>query len=288
MTPSADRVARAYVEACRAELAALKPGNVHVHSAGHGMTAADFEASARASAPAIADPALAVGARIFAAVERTRAVAAANTNLGILLLCAPLAQAALDAGGGDLRDRLRRVLAGLTVADAERAFAAIRLANPGGLGKSARHDVRRAPMVTLLEAMGEAAGRDRIAAQYAGGFADIFDFGLPRLAEGRRRWREPEWATVWLYLGFLARFPDSHIARKYGLPAAETVRTDAAPLERKFAAAADPAGLRPNLLAFDRDLKAQGLNPGTSADLTCATLFAADLLALEGQYRKGP
>jgi triphosphoribosyl-dephospho-CoA synthase len=34
-------------------------------------------------------------------------------------------------------------------------------------------------------------------------------------------------------------------------------------------------------MAFDRSLKARGLNPGTSADLTVATLFAASLQALE-------
>jgi triphosphoribosyl-dephospho-CoA synthase len=31
------------------------------------------------------------------------------------------------------------------------------------------------------------------------------------------------------------------------------------------------------LAAFDRTLKAQGLNPGTSADMTVASLFAAAL-----------
>jgi triphosphoribosyl-dephospho-CoA synthase len=37
---------------------------------------------------------------------------------------------------------------------------------------------------------------------------------------------------------------------------------------------ADPA-----YAAWDRELKARGLNPGTSADLTVATLFVAGLLA---------
>ena len=35
------------------------------------------------------------------------------------------------------------------------------------------------------------------------------------------------------------------------------------------------------VMAFDRSLKARCLNPGTSADLTVATLFAASLQALE-------
>ncbi len=35
------------------------------------------------------------------------------------------------------------------------------------------------------------------------------------------------------------------------------------------------------LTAFDQALKERGLNPGTSADLTVATLFAASLIALQ-------
>ncbi len=45
----------------------------------------------------------------------------------------------------------------------------------------------------------------------------------------------------------------------------------------------DPQALTPKLLAFDRSLKERGLNPGTSADLTVATLFAGALQALEGR-----
>jgi hypothetical protein len=88
-----DAVAAAYRDACLAELVALKPGNVHVFAGGHDMTTADFEASAAASAPAMGAPALSVGARIFEAIRRTREAVGCNTNLGIVLLCAPLAQA---------------------------------------------------------------------------------------------------------------------------------------------------------------------------------------------------
>src|SRR5262245_59162273 len=163
---AASQVEQAYLAACMAELAALKPGNVHVYAAGHRMTVADFEASARASAPALAAPDLGVGQRILAALRRTRAAVSSNTNLGILLLCAPLAQAALETPVGELRRSLHKVLAALSVDDAAAAFEAISLANPGGLGEAAEHDVRTPPVVTLLEAMRIAADRDRIAAQY--------------------------------------------------------------------------------------------------------------------------
>ncbi len=83
-------IAEAYLAACRAELAAIKPGNVHVHAAGHRMSVADFEASAALSAPPLTAPGARVGARIEAAVAATRAGVGQNTNLGIVLLCAPL------------------------------------------------------------------------------------------------------------------------------------------------------------------------------------------------------
>lgn len=269
-----DAVAAAYRGACLAELDALKPGNVHAFAAGHGMRTADFEASARASAPAMGAPALSVGARIFEAVRRTRETVGCNTNLGIVLLCAPLAQAALSSSGGRLRDRLTAVLQRLDVADAEQAFAAIRMAEPAGLGAAPEHDVRAPPTVSLAAAMAAAAARDCIAAQYAGGFADIFDLGLPRLRAGLTRWRSERWAATATYLGFLARLPDSHIARKYGIERAQAVSAMAQPFQARLQDADDPEQLAAPLLAFDRELKAAGINPGTSADLTVASLFA--------------
>lgn len=274
---SAAGIKAAFLAACRAELTALKPGNVHVHAAGHGMSVEDFLNSAEAAAPAIADPGLGVGARVLAAATATRQACGQNTNLGILLLAAPLAVAAERPG--DLVPNLKRVLADLTVEDAVLAYRAIRLAAPGGLGRSPAHDVAADPCVTLLEAMRAAAARDRIARQYAHGFVDVLGLGVPRLVACRAAgWPEP-WAVAAVYLAFLARFPDTHIHRKHGQAAAEAVRRRAAALDRRLLAAADPAELHEALLAFDRALKADGLNPGTSADLTVASHFAATLLA---------
>ena len=151
-------IAEAFIAACRDEIEAPKPGNVHVFADGHGMTVSDFLRSAEAAAPALSNPSLPVGARILAAVEATFAAAGMNTNLGIILLCAPLAAAAET--GEDLHTALRKILAGLTLADADFAFRAILHASPAGLGTAARHDVRGNADVTLLEAMREAAGRD--------------------------------------------------------------------------------------------------------------------------------
>lgn len=270
-------LAAAYNSACLAELEALKPGNVHIFADGHGMVVADFIRSAEASAPVIAAPGVSVGQRIFSAIEASWKVTGCNTNLGIVLLCAPILHAALTSEKPGLRESLQDVLRGLTVADAELAFRAIVQASPAGLGKSAQHDVHAAPAVTLLAAMQEARQRDLVAMQYANGFADIFDFGVNRYREYAQRWQYPSWAITALYLGFLARFPDSHIVRKHGQAIALGVQQEAAMHEQALLKLENPKNYQRDLFRFDADLKRRGLNPGTSADLTVASLFVASL-----------
>lgn len=265
---------RAFLEACALELEALKPGNVHVHAAGHGMSVADFRAAAAAAAPPLCRRGSPVGRRIREAVAASRAAVPANINLGIILLAAPLLAAA-EAGKGPLAARVASVLRGLTLADAEDAFVAIRDANPGGLGRATEQDVAAAPTVTLRAAMALAAGRDRVARQYASDYADVFEIGVPRIAAARRRGLAPAWAASLVYLDFLTRFPDSHVARKFGEGAAEAVRQEAAALRASLPES--EAAAFPALLAFDRALKERGLNPGTSADLTVASLLASGL-----------
>ncbi len=274
MISAGERVAQAYLDACHAELQALKPGNVHVFAPGHQMTVADFEASARVSAPVMGKPHLPVGRRIHEAIKRTRDAVGCNTNLGIVLLCAPLAAAAMQGTDKPLRDNLADVLAGLDVADAEEAYAAIRFAQPAGLGESTTHDVREPARVTLREAMDVARERDTIARQYVSDYRDVFDLGVHRLATGFASWRDRHWATTFAYMGFLATLDDSHIARKFGAPRAQEIRQQARIIDARLLECGSPELIAPALLSFDAALKAQGLNPGTSADLTVASLFA--------------
>ncbi len=264
----ADTIAAAYLAACRAELAAIKPGNVHIHAAGHRMSVADFEASAALSAPPLASAGAGVGARAEGAVAATRAGVGQNTNLGIVLLCAPLAR---GRAAGAPAPGLDAVLADLDDADAAGIYAAIRLASPGGLGRAERHDVTAdGPPPPVLAAMGEAAARDRIARAYVTGFEDLFGTGLSALAQARARGLAEPWTTTAVHLAFLTGFPDSHLARKFGAAAAETVRAEA---QAALGALTLGEEARAALLSHDSALKAAGLNPGTSADLTVATLF---------------
>lgn len=266
------------LDACMIDVRAFKPGNVSLASPGHGMRAEDFISSAQAASAVIAQPGLSVGERILRAIEATRFVVSFNTNLGIILLCAPLVHAATQSSGHrDLRARLQAVLAGLTVSDAEFAYRAIRLAQPGGLGTSARHDIAGPATATLLEAMREASGRDRIASQFETVYADIFELGLPTAREFLARWQSREWAAVAVYLRLLSRFPDSLVARKYGTQIAISVTEQAKHVAAAIETAHDPREAQSALEALDADLKARSINPGTSADMAVATMVSMDL-----------
>ncbi|HEV7478660.1 MAG TPA: triphosphoribosyl-dephospho-CoA synthase [Roseiarcus sp.] len=286
MTSLEGRVAAAYIEACLAELDAPKPGNVHRFAPGHRMEVADFIRSAETSATLIAASGARVGIRVRGAVDATLKAVGQNTNLGIILLCAPLAAAA-EAEDAPLGPALARVLDCLDRADAQDVFAAISAANPGGLGRAPRHDVNAPVVATLREAMAEAAERDRIARQYVTAYDDVFSLGLPALETARQRHSDPRWSTLAVYLTFLAAVPDTHIARKFDMGVAEAVRRKAVAWREALTAARDPEAIADGLLTWDGELKSGGINPGTSADLTVATLFASSLLAIRNDKCAG-
>ncbi|MDZ4841855.1 MAG: triphosphoribosyl-dephospho-CoA synthase [Hyphomicrobium aestuarii] len=273
----------AFLAACRAELAALKPGNVHVHSDGHGMTVATFEAAAVAAAPHLAARGASVGARIEAATRASVQAVGCNANLGIVLLCAPLAAAA-EHGDGHLRLRVAEVLDHVTVADAAAAYRAIALANPAGLGTVPEQDVANVPSVTLLEAMALAYDHDRIAVAYVDDFQDIFDFALPCLATARLSSDDEPLAITVLHMSLMAKFADSHVVRKHGAQTAAELQAEAHRLRTAYLPAVDADGFA-ELMRFDEDLKRRGLNPGTTADLVVAALFADALMVAEREAR---
>lgn len=269
----------AFIWACTLDVTVPKPGNVSAASPAHGMTAAQFIASAQAAAGPLCEPGAAVGRRIEGAVRASWAAAGCNTNLGIVLLCAPIAAAfeccAGPASAPALQDMLHRVTQGLTVDDASKAYRAIAHTNPGGLGRAPDQDVAAEPSMDLRAAMALAADRDRIACQYAQGFGELFGLGLPLFHQGLRQGLAA--AVLDTYLGWLASGPDSHILRKHGAALAQTVTAEAAALRREWLAAGHLAGSHA-LSSWDTQLKTRGINPGTSADLTVATLFIAACL----------
>ena len=248
------------------EASAEKPGNITPSHDFADTSYEDMLRSAIAVGPELARAGeRGVGETIRAVVAASRRVAPANTNLGIALLLAPLAKAAL--AGGPLRDRLATVLRELDVADARAAYAAIRGAGAGGLHQRVEHDVRSEPAIGLREAMASAADRDSIASEYVTGFPLTFDTGLPALGAALDAGLTVRDAIVELHLRLLAATPDTLIARKLG--------TDAA--ARVSEGARDVLAGRRTRQDFDASLREQGnaLNPGTTADLVTATVFVA-------------
>jgi triphosphoribosyl-dephospho-CoA synthase len=276
---SPEAVAGAAQLACVLECSAEKPGNITPR---HDFADTSYEYmlhSAIALGPELAHAAdRGVGATVLAAVAATRRVAGANTNLGIALLLAPLAKAAL--AGGDLRPRVGEVLGALTLDDARDAYEAIGRAGAGGLDEPVEHDVRAAPTIGLREAMAAAAERDSVAAEYATGFAITFERGLAALDRALGAGLRPRVAIVELFLELLAAVPDTLIARKRGRAEAERVSAAAAAVLQtggvRSSAGRDAIG------GLDAALRREGnaLNPGTTADLVTAVVFVA---VLEGR-----
>jgi triphosphoribosyl-dephospho-CoA synthase len=260
------------------EVTARKVGNVHRYADFADTTYLDFVLSAVASATSIglaawvAEGMSTFGDALYMGVQSRHDVTAKNTNLGILLLILPLAYQPREE---DLRKSVATRLSSLTIDDAKDAFQAIREANPGGLGDAPEQDVRNEPTVTLLEAMKLAADRDMVARQYANGFADVFDFGVPAFLTGFERFGCVEAAIIDSQLRWLAEYPDSLIARKNGPAVAADVQRRAAEVF-KLGGIATPEG-RAAGVALDRHLRSDGnkLNPGTTADLITACLFVA-------------
>jgi triphosphoribosyl-dephospho-CoA synthase len=251
---TARTVAHAAQLACVLEVSAEKPGNITPSHDFGDTTFEDMLRCAIAIGPELVVE-RGVGETVLAVVENSPAPA--NANLGIALLLAPLAKAAL--AGGPLRERLRAVLRDL--GDARAAYAAIRLAGAGGLDERVEHDVREEPSIGLREAMAAAAERDSIASEYVTDFALTFEVGLTALRDLTRE------AIVELHLRLLAHKPDTLIARKAGVDAAEQVS----------AGAREVLAGRRTLESFDASLRTEGnqLNPGTTADVVTATIFVA-------------
>jgi triphosphoribosyl-dephospho-CoA synthase len=273
MTAAARTNSLRFETACLWEAASRKAGNVHPSASFKDVDFVHFSLSG-AAAGWIFDHALgkSVGLIVHHAVSETISVIGSNTNLGIVLLIAPLAVADTRI---NYRGRLQHVLNSLTNADTRSVYEAIRLANPGGLGDAPEQDVRSEPTVTLLEAMKLAADRDMVARQYANGFADVFDFGVPAFLAGFERFGCVEAAIIDSQLRWLAEYPDSLIVRKNGPAVAADVQKRAIEVQA-LGGIATPEGRRAGV-ALDRHLRSDGnkLNPGTTADLITACLFVA-------------
>ena len=257
--------------ACLLEATAPKVGNVHRGADFENLTFADFVVSAVAIGPAMENAKTnGVGVAVLEAIKATRQLVDTNTNLGMVLLIAPLAAVPRDE---PLIGGVGKVLRGLTPADSVLVYEAIRLAQPGGMGKVEEMDVAAEAPINLLSAMAAAAERDLIAHQYVTNFDLVLGKVAPWLSEAASRWSLTD-AIIHTHLRLLAEYPDSLIARKCGLETAREVSTYAAAV----LSSGSPGDDAYHEAAADLDffLRSDGhrRNPGTTADLIAAGLFA--------------
>lgn len=260
--------------ACKQEVMAPKPGNVNPDSDGHQMQIEDFLRSAAAIAPVMAQPDLTVGQRILQSVIATRQVVDCNTNLGIILLFAPIIQAAWQAPDfAELPSALATVLTHLTVADAEACYQAIQMAEAGNLGETAEQDIRRKPSVTLREAMFLAENRDSIARQYVNNYKEVWEIAFKQLTNSLNCGEKVEWATAFAYLNVLSRVPDTLISRKYSRQQAQAVSEQAQLFIAKMNNTTILRSMQHELRDWDQQLKRLAINPGTTADICAAALL---------------
>jgi triphosphoribosyl-dephospho-CoA synthase len=315
-------VAAAAQLACLLEACAPKPGNVSPGRHFADSRFEDFLASAASLGGPLSNAGVQpLGTTVRRGVEATRRWTRSNTNLGIVLLLTPIAAAARGCGvrasgpsgsrdraienghagvssGGrapadgssvrpldrsELRECLRRVLEATTVEDAREVYAAIRIAAPGGLGRSDAQDVAGDPTLPLVEVMRIAAARDGIAREYATAFAVTFEDGAPALDGARRDGLDWDDAVAETFVTLLSRRPDTHIARRAGGEVAREVTRRAADAVRQGGVRTD-AGRR-TIEAMDRALRdaRNAANPGTTADLTAA---AINVVLLSGGWRR--
>lgn len=260
--------------ACEHEVIAPKPGNVNCYSHGHDMQLEDFIKSAHAIAPVLSQAEPSVGQLILQSVKATRSVVNCNTNLGIILLFAPLCKAIHHCEDIEqLPAQLNNILLDLDINDAIDCFQAIRLAQAGGLGVSQQHDITAQPAITLLEAMDYAKSYDNIAKQYTNNFQNIFQSAFPYLTEAINCGETIEWASAFAYLRLLSLIPDTLICRKYGLECAQSIMEQAGNILKKVNKNNKLSHFESNIKAWDKELKQKAINPGTTADMTAATLL---------------
>lgn len=266
------QIGQAATLACLLEATAPKVGNVHRGADFEELFFADFVTSAVAIGPAMERAReTGVGQAVLDAIAATRALVNTNTNLGMVLLIAPLAAVPLDR---KLTDGIGTILQNLAPRDSELVYEAIRLAQPGGMGQTEKMDVAGAAPPSLLTAMGHAAERDLVARQYADNFALVLHELLPNLIAGQDRGWTLIDTIIYEHVRLLNVYPDSLIARKCGLETAQQACAYAAQVLR--AGGPNDENYQAALNDFDFWLRSDGhrRNPGTTADLIAAGLFA--------------
>ena len=263
----------AYLYACHKDIEAIKPGNVNINSPHHDTTASDYLISSINSGSELFHDSYSLGDRILNAIVATKKETSMNTNLGIVLLCAPIAHALLNYKEMSLKDAITKTIDNATSDDTVKICEAINIANPGGLGDVLDYDTKSMPAVKLREIMSYSAQYDRISYQYHNNYQDILDFIIPSLDKNMIKYKSSDISISMTYLQILSKIPDSHISRKLGEEIAKKTSNRVNDLLKIQDKDCSQGYLVKQLNDLDYEYKKKGINPGTTADLLVASLM---------------
>ena len=293
------------------EVSANKPGNVNFVVGFEGTRVEHFLASAVAAAPsfeeaarrgiAVADDRLrlsdvGMGKLMKDCVADINAwQKGGNTLLGTVILFMPVAVAAgmtsLKNNAfnlSSLRRSIRKVVESTTPQDAFNLYDAIEIAKPSGLNGAPDLDVKANDSkirlikenVSLFEVFKIAASYDDVCFEWVNNFPITFDLAYPFMMKELKT-KRLKTAIVHTFLKVLSERPDTFISRKIGQVKAQEVSSGARKV-LELGGVETPEG-KESVILFDQKLRNSGndYNPGTTADITAATLA---LLTLSG-YR---
>lgn len=264
-----------------------KPGNVHRNRDYADMVFEDFLISGVVIGDTICDVAInasynepndaRLGFYILKAIKETNRWVSNNTNLGIMMLFVPLAAAAaISDEFSEIRDNVVKLMKNTTVQDAVNLYDAIDLADAGGMGEQKDYDVKnkeakkqlKENKQTMFDVLEISSSWDTIAHELTTDMPICFETGFPAYKELKVE-QSLNMAAVLTFLKILSQNPDTLISRKYGQKKAEEVSRQAFTL-LSFKKDKD---FKSKLQEFDDYLFKNKLNPGTTADLTAASIM---------------
>ena len=271
-----NQVKMAFEYACKLDVFSIKPGNVFLNHPAYGMSHKDFLQSSMACSDIMCEQNMDIGLKILESVKASMDVVGCNTNLGIILLCVPIVETVyMDKEHKFDQNNLKIVIDNINYKQTKSIYKAINLANAGGMSSKEEFDLKsnESDNFTLFEAMNFAKTYDYIASEYTNYFYNIINNISLNWRNYFKLMNNDECATTATFLKQIVSNPDSLIARKHGLSTAEQVSERFKEIADEYCALKDPNILNNKLLLLDSELKIQGLNPGTTADVVVASIF---------------
>ena len=265
-----------------------KPGNVHRIRDYDDMEFEDFIISGIVIGDVIREACTNVnvenpqlGKFILQAVDETDRWIKNNTNLGIVMMIVPIAvSVAISESFEDIRDNIKILMKNTSVEDACDLYDAINIADAGGMGDQDEYDVSndnakqelKDNKQTMYDVLKISAPWDMLAREMTSDMPAVFEIGYPTYHELRAEKTKNE-ACLLTFLTILSHVPDTLISRKYGDEEALKISLMTGDLLKMK----DSSDFMDRVSEFDDYLFKNKYNPGTTADLTAASIFVSYL-----------